>query len=390
MVRWAQAKAALPELEGVCERAVQRAVDPISLRELRLHPDEVGALVYYGKRVEPALYHRRTVADEDGLLTVPDGLSPLSRKLVNGFKPLPSLGELREFLRFVDWHEAGTLNVSEVATALAAVLPAEADSVEHFIRDHIDVGQDGDIFRDELHDQMLPYCGPRLSEVLEAAAVMEVPELCRGDGVEELGAWYDFWDSSHSSGDIEMGDFRFAVAWTMYQALGDGIDPETKEAAVRLFVAELQLHGEGRVTRQDFLDLIAPALQANLPERRGVPRCASASSLAEDGGACKAAEALLPPRRPLSLLLHAPVSGATAPLEASASCTIAELGQAASDAWAAHGDPSIPAPLFYLAGKALHEQEDQTSLARSSRGFRDGAVIQALPSGQSASSCCTM
>merc|ERR1719379_1870018 len=128
---------------------------------------------------------------------------------------------MHKFIQFLDWDGDSYLNVSEVAIAFSALLPVDEESTEAFIRDHFDVGQDGLIAVDALQEQILPYCGERLSDFLAAAPVTEVPRLCRGASQEELRTWFDYW-GTNSSGELDISEFRLAVSWLLYQAMDVG------------------------------------------------------------------------------------------------------------------------------------------------------------------------
>lgn len=262
-------------LDDVREVAVSRAVCPISLVDLRLKPDQIGALVYRGTRVEPALYHRDSVVRNDGSLRFSNGVSPVSHQPVTDFKPMPSMPgkgasvkEWKEFVEFFHWNKRHEwMLVAEVATAFAAVLPVSEDGVERFIRNSFDVDADGHIHRDELENFVLPFLSQNIDDLQAAAPVIEVPEVWRRSSREEMLQWFAFWDKDES-GEIDFAEFRFAVACSIYQALGYAVDIAAKETVAVVFLSEISsdVHPNGVVTRAKFIDNIAPALQANLPE----------------------------------------------------------------------------------------------------------------------------
>lgn len=345
-------------LDSVREAAVQRAIDPISLEDLRAKSSQVGALVLDGHRVEQALYHRSSVVDGNGTLRVRSDLSPVTGSLVDGFLPAPPLASLQEFIQFLDWNHDGWLSVSEVATALAAILPVDEEGTEHFIRDHFDVDQDGLISEEDLRENIQPYCAERLKELLAAASPCKVPELRRGATQVELREWFDHWDAN-GSGDINLDDFRFAVAWTIYRALGDSVDFLTKETVASLFLAEANIRGQGKatkshVTKAEFLDLFAPALQANMPEPQRV----------------KPNESVVDPTHPLQFVLHAPLTGKIVEVDKSAEESVYELRKSASDKFECG-----PCNMYYN-GQQL--ADDSVKLV-SVPGLRSGAVLQVLP-----------
>merc|ERR1712050_673368 len=114
-------------------------------------------------------------------------------------------------------------------------------------------------------ENIQPYCNDRLTELLAAAPPSQVPELHRSATNEELQSWFDYWDAN-DSGDIGAEEFRFAIAWTLYRALGDSVDILTKETVAGLFLTETNIRGDGLIERNQFIELFAPALIANMPE----------------------------------------------------------------------------------------------------------------------------
>jgi len=399
----------LQELDAVRAVAVHRAMDPISLCDLRSRSDQVGALVLDGQRVEQPLYHMGSVQSADGRLTVANNVSPVTFELANGFKLVPPLAKLEEFIRFLDWDGDHMLSVTEIAAALAALLPVDEEGAEHFIRDHFDVGQDGLIEDHALHEQMLPYTsGDRLYEFLEAAPVEEAPALRRGSSRQELLRWFDHWDTQ-GSGELDLREVRFAVAWTLYQALGSSEDHVTKETLASLFLAQAELTGEGQhISRDQFVELFAPALQANLPESlepaerqlshgtfgvlatgdeeqpRG-PRTGD-EMLAEvmgerpkRGGGDAPVEAQAPAGGALRLTLHAPVAGGVFTVDLTEEDAVESLRASAAQYW-----PKWGAPRLYCCGRPL---SDGAARLGSVQGLRRGAVVQVLPGTGSSLHC---
>lgn len=353
----------LCELDEVREAAVHRAIDPISLEDLRVKSDQVGALVFDGRRVEQALYHRSSVVDVDGELLLRGGISPFSHEPVDGFLLAPPLSELRQLIRFLDWNDTGWLSVSDVAIGLAALLPVEEESAEHFVRDHLDVDQDGLIGDEALQQQIEPYCGERLSELLLAAPVTEVPQLRRGSSREELLRWFGHWDA-HGSGSLDLPDFRFSLAWTMYRAIGSSADLTTKETVSSLFLAEAGISGSGQVSREQFLELFAPALQANMP----------ADTV--DG---EESSAGLPPA-PVAVVVHAPVDGGLLTLKVVPDdSAVATLSAEVAKEWRAGGPWRL-----YISGRPLDSSVPAKELERQ---LRAGCSVQALPAEARGSSC---
>lgn len=110
-------------------RAVSHAVDPISFEDLRLRPTQVGALTCHGLRMEPALYHRSSVLDAEGRLRVAGHRSPTTHLPVDGFSPLPPLGEAAALAEFVDWDHDGLVTLAEVLAGCVSEGPRSTSSL---------------------------------------------------------------------------------------------------------------------------------------------------------------------------------------------------------------------------------------------------------------------
>jgi len=260
-------------LDDVREAAVSKAICPISLEDLRLKPDQVGAFVYKGQRVEPALYHKDSLWREDGSAIFSGNLTPVGQQQFDGFEKMPRLpkqgaamDEWEDFVEFFHWNKKDDwLLVAEVAIAFAAAISVDEDGVERFIRCHFDVDCDGHIQRAEMEEQIVPYLSNHLDELQATAPCLEVPRLFRTSTRADVIRWFEFWDFDRS-GEVDLIEFRFAVAMTLYQALGYSVDAQAKEAVVLLFLSEVTPEETSQISRSTFLDIIYPALQANLPE----------------------------------------------------------------------------------------------------------------------------
>jgi hypothetical protein len=177
-----------------------------------------------------------------------------------------SVHEWEGFVAFFHWDKAGDsyLSLAEVATAFAAALPVDEELVERFIRSQFDLDSDGNITRKELEQHVLPYLVENLDELRLFASARRPPPINRHSTRAELLAWFDFWDIG-AADELERSDFRFAIARTFYQALGQDVDVETKGAAVAFFLSTVLDNNGGCVSRSRFIDVISPAIQANLP-----------------------------------------------------------------------------------------------------------------------------
>jgi len=197
------------------------------------------------------------------------------------------VNEPHKLIRFADWNSDGLASIYEVAVALAAVLPVEAEAVDRFFRDRFDMGQEGLLTETELYEQVSPFLSERLPELLEAAEASEAPELRKGAGRAELLTWFDHWDHQ-GAGRLELGELQFAVARLLYRALGPDVDVETKETAACLFLSRAGLGGScgPSLAKEEFLDLLAPSLQANLPEQQPDASGATSSRRRAAGATC--------------------------------------------------------------------------------------------------------
>jgi len=370
----------LPALTSECEVAMHRAVDPVSLVALRARPQEVGALLWRSQRIEPALYHKSSVVDDEGEIS---GISPVSRLAFDGWDPMPSLADLENFVDFVDWDSDGWVRVPDLAVAYAAILPLDVEATDSWIRDHFDVDQDGFIWGEALVKQAEPRYVNIIADLLLGAPALEPPEVCRRSGREELSRWFDHWDvqggtdSGHEV--IEVTDLRFGIAYTLYKSLGSSMDLQTKQAVTSLFLVQSGLEAIGRLKRADFLELLAPALCANLPEMLPM-------------GAMWSTPGLMVPEAefedPIQVNLHVPWRGTVEDtlrvghtdsevefFNIFRNWRVRELRLAAAKA---AGLPQGQRVLLYISGRPL-PPHCEAALVTTLPGLVDGAVLQVLP-----------
>lgn len=355
-------------LRDIRNLAAHHAACPISIRDLRSQPDQVGALFSDGRRVEPALYLKSSVVDENDRLVVTE--SPVSGIPVDSFQLMPPLAACAAVAKFVDWDSDGQLGVTDLATALAAILPVDEDAAERFIRDRFDVDRGGFLDEVEVVEQVLPHLGGRLGELLASCPVAREPQLCRHSGREELLAWFDHFDAERG-GEIHFSQLRFAVARVMYAALG-AASLEMKEAAVACFFSAADLAStDGILTREAFVERLAPALKANLSDRRD--KSTLNSSANSDRSKAE---------RKIRVVLHSPASGDNVSLEIPRDGSVADLRVACSCAWGASGPQ-----LLCLNGQLLSSDTMQLSTIP---GFEAGCVVQALPEPNRGSDGCSI
>lgn len=350
-------------------RAVSHAVDPISFEDLRLRPTQVGALTCHGLRMEPALYHRSSVLDAEGRLRVAGHRSPTTHLPVDGFSPLPPLGEAAALAEFVDWDHDGLVTLAEVSIVLAALLPVDEERAERLLRLHFEVGHDGRLGTEAVAARVLPYCGGHVAGLIASALVVPVPGLRRRSPRSELLAWFDRWHPSGSDC-IDLRDLRFAVARTLYKAFGDSVDVSTKEAAVSVFWTRAELLGEGELSRDAFIEYVAPAFQANLPQRWEQ----SAAAAPADGPDA------------WSITLHAPLEGEAQGLlevQASPEDTLEDLCLCAAARWGSPdelaGEVTPQRRQLVLGGAPVSAGPE--TLLRQVPGMRHGALVQIYPMG---------
>lgn len=140
----------------------------ICLDALGSNREEVGALTFEGKRIEPNLYHLGCITmilvtkrcikiDSAGQQKVSWGLSPVTRKPVDGFQRMPPLEERTRWVEFVDWKGDRRLNVADLALAVAAMLPVQAGAMKLFMCSNFKVDSEGVITGEELETAVLPY-----------------------------------------------------------------------------------------------------------------------------------------------------------------------------------------------------------------------------------------
>lgn len=146
---------------------------------------ELGALTHQGLRVECTLYHagcimlmlahrgsmlrtRMDVSDgtQETGVEISWGLSPISRKPVDGFLKMPSLDTQRDWVKFVDWRRTGKTCASDLAVVIGALLPIGEEAADDFVNHTFEVGTNGVVSEEEMMRKVFPF--------LEA----KCPDLC--------------------------------------------------------------------------------------------------------------------------------------------------------------------------------------------------------------------
>lgn len=161
---------------------VSQAECPICCCELGSSPEEVGALTFQGKRVEKDLYHvgcftlmlshngafsGQRVAGHLENLRISWGTSPTTRQSVDGFTRMPPIHDRKGWVAFLDWKGSGKLDLEELATAAAVLLPLNPHALEVFMRENFQVDKDGNITVEELENRVLPYIGEHFDSINE-------------------------------------------------------------------------------------------------------------------------------------------------------------------------------------------------------------------------------
>jgi len=187
------ATSSVPPAAATAEPAT--ATCPICCGDLASNREEVGALTYHGRRIEPELYHLGCITmmlthqgsiraagrggaearavPHGGALGISWGVSPVTRKPVDNFMPLPQLDDRRRWVEFIDWRCDGRLDVTELATAIGAMLPVDERAMDAFLRENFNVDEDGVMSAAELEHIVLPYLEEHCEEVCQSRARVE-------------------------------------------------------------------------------------------------------------------------------------------------------------------------------------------------------------------------
>lgn len=350
--------------DSIRSAAASRAACPICLDDLVSRPGEVGALTWQGRRVEQALYHRSCVgvAARGGIPQLPGGRSPITRALVDGFVLIPPLRERRNWRNFVDWNGDGRITVSELSSAVAAMLPVDEDGIERVVRESFPPAA-GDVFsEEELEDRILPHLEAHAAELAVSTPSSVAPVLSRSSTRAELLAWFRHWDAD-GSGSLDAEELRYALATVFFRALGS-TGTKTKQAVVEAFLNEARLSGTEQVTKSRFLEHLAPALQVNLPEEA-----------AGVGSVAGRAERPAVEGRETRLTLLLSTTGASVQVVLSADSTLEDVRRQALERLDHGAGPGASVELF-RGGQRIEGGNEVPLSACAQLG--DGAVVQVL------------
>jgi hypothetical protein len=142
---------------------------PICLDELAKNRQEVGALTFTGQRIEQELYHVGCVTMmlcHRGAINLKSingpepqiswGLSPVTRKTVDGFMQMPQLANRTKWIDFVDWRSTGQITVEELLALVSATLQIDQAALELLETKCQDICVNGSITVQQLENDILP------------------------------------------------------------------------------------------------------------------------------------------------------------------------------------------------------------------------------------------
>jgi len=254
------------QFDNARESACTWARCPICFDALHTRPGDVGALTYKGKRVESALYHQSCMMDERGelrlsaSLTPPWHRSPVSRLAVDGFALLPPISKRISWTKFVDWNGDGVVDLSEVAAAIAAVLPVDEAQAERFVSAQFDKDGNGVLDAHEIRSAVLPFLRKSMAHIVESAS--RPPEIHACSSRADFLSWFDHWDR-HGAGHLTSSCLQLAVVTSLH----NGGTLQTRRMVAAVIIAEAELEEALKVSRAIFLERLVPVMQMNLPAK---------------------------------------------------------------------------------------------------------------------------
>eukprot|EP00931_Biecheleriopsis_adriatica_P055084 TRINITY_DN32495_c0_g1_i1.p1 TRINITY_DN32495_c0_g1~~TRINITY_DN32495_c0_g1_i1.p1 ORF type:complete len:620 (+),score=149.83 TRINITY_DN32495_c0_g1_i1:56-1861(+) len=172
-----------PSFPGEVAQAAEQEEEaecPICCGALGDSPAEVGALTFKGKRVEKDLYHvgcftmmlshnggfrGERVGHHVDNIRISWGTSPTTRQPVDGFIRMPPIEDRKGWIQFLDWKGTGQLDLPELATATAVLLPLKPSALELFMRENFEVSSNDEISVVELEQKVLPYIGEHFASI---------------------------------------------------------------------------------------------------------------------------------------------------------------------------------------------------------------------------------
>eukprot|EP00927_Polykrikos_kofoidii_P044345 TRINITY_DN38336_c0_g1_i1.p1 TRINITY_DN38336_c0_g1~~TRINITY_DN38336_c0_g1_i1.p1 ORF type:complete len:663 (-),score=111.56 TRINITY_DN38336_c0_g1_i1:74-2062(-) len=146
----------------------------ICCESLGVRLEEIGALTFQGRRVEQALYHGGCVAmmllheqkrnaPTNEVVAGPAkaivwGSSPVTRRPVDSFMPMPSPSERQKWFDFLDWRSIGRFDVAELALVMSNLFSMDAGIATRLLlpEDPAEMSGDGTLSRVEVERALSP------------------------------------------------------------------------------------------------------------------------------------------------------------------------------------------------------------------------------------------
>lgn len=244
--------------------ASQCARCPICFEALHTRPHDVGALVLGGKRIEPTLYHKSCMTDENGSLRLSASLtppwyrSPMSRQPCDGFALLPSIRKKASWAKFVDWNNDGAVSVAELAAVIAAMLPIDDSEAEKFVSKHFDKLGKGEVESEQIMHEVLPFLHKNTGRIVLGRQSAEIYSSSTG---QNFLSWFDHVDKTRC-GHVTVSCMRMALIASLKKG-----DAKLKQMVANSMLADAGLLEIGLITKVMFLEHLVPLLQLNLPSK---------------------------------------------------------------------------------------------------------------------------
>lgn len=193
-------------------------------------------------------------------LTPPWHRSPVSRLAVDGFALLPPISKRISWTKFVDWNGDGVVDLSEVAAAIAAVLPVDEAQAERFVSAQFDKDGNGVLDAHEIRSAVLPFLRKSMAHIVESAS--RPPEIHACSSRADFLRWFDHWDR-HGAGHLTSSCLQLAVVTSLH----NGGTLQTRRMVAAVIIAEAELEEALKVSRAIFLERLVPVMQMNLPAK---------------------------------------------------------------------------------------------------------------------------
>jgi len=189
----------------------------------------------------------------------------MSRQAVDGFALLPPIACGRSkrvaWTKFIDWNLDGTVSVSEVAVAIAALLPIDADHAEEFVSSAFDADGNGVLDVEEIRDRVLPFLRKRMAKLIASAA--KPPQIFNTSSRTEFIRWFEHWVEKDRREQLSTSCLQVALA----SSLESESSPSMRRTLTAVILAEAGIEGREFVSMSTFLESLVPVLKLNLPEK---------------------------------------------------------------------------------------------------------------------------